>query len=460
MKSSHDQRKQKDLSRTVRAIALPLALQSLLGYTVNVLDTIMIGQLGTAQLSAVALANQVFFIASMAIPGIADGANVLIAQAWGVHDKERIYKVMAYAYRTAIIFILGLMAVTIAIPERVMGIFSTDAVVISIGSRYLKIVVWSYLFYTISNITTGILRSVRTVKIAMYASTLSIVLKLICNFLLIDGRLGFPALGLEGAAIATLAARIGEFILVMLFVYFKENKLVIRVDKLKRLDPSLCKVYYFTSIPVICNEVFWALGASAQAIVLGRLGTEVVAANSIASAISQMTAVLYTGMASAASVVVGNTIGAEEYGDIKYLKKYFQRFAIVLGLVSGFLVLAVIPAVPALYHISGETLVYTRQMMILTALIMPFMAMQIVNIMGLLRGGADVRFQMANDMIFLWGLTVPLGFIAAFVWHAPVWVIFICMKCDQVIKAFTSLWRLNGSRWIHNMTGQQKTNEG
>ncbi len=191
---------QKKLSKIVLGIALPLALQSLLGYMVNLLDTVMIGRMGTGELSAVSQANQIFFIVSMAIPGIADGANVLISQAWGKHDTERIHKVLAYAYRTAVGFIIILTAIVALFPETVMSIYTNDPLVIELGARYLRIVVWSYMLYALSGMTTGVLRSVRIVKIAMYSSLVSLVLKTAMNWLLIGGKLGFPALGIEGAA--------------------------------------------------------------------------------------------------------------------------------------------------------------------------------------------------------------------------------------------------------------------
>lgn len=441
----------KQLSKTVLGIALPLALQSMLGYLVNLVDTVMVGRLGTAALAGVSQANQVFFIVALTVPGIAAGAAVLVAQAWGKRDIERIHKVLAYTYRVALVFIVLLMAVVVMFPERVMRIYTPDAEAIALGSKYLRIVVWSYLFYMISNITTGVLRSVRTVKICLYTAIVALVLNVTGNYLLIEGNLGFPAMGVEGAALATLIARIGETLIILFYVYCKEDKIVIRLHKMRKLDKSLCKPFFMTSIPVICNEMFWAFGVSAQAIVLGRMGNDVVSANSVGGSVTQLTTVICQGVSAAACVIVGNTVGEEKYQAIGPLKRYFQILSVVMGLISSALVLALIPAVPGIYHIGGTTMDYCRQLLIVNAFILPFQQLQSTNMMGLLRGGGDVKFQMANDLIFLWGFTVPLGFIAAFVFHAPVMVVYICLKCDQVIKAFTSEWRLRRGKWIHNM---------
>lgn len=438
----------------ILAIAIPLALQSTLGFLVNLADTVMVGKLGTVALAGVSQANQIFFIVAMTVPGIAAGAGVLISQAWGKGDIDRIHKVLGYAYRTALAFVTVLTAVVLLFPEQVMRIYTPEEDAVAIGREYLEIVVWSYLFYALTNITTGVLRSVRTVKICLYSSVVSVILNIAGNYVLIEGNFGFPAMGAAGAAVATLAARIGEFAIIVYYVYACEKKVVIRLWKMRRLDKSLCRQFFFTAIPVICNEMFWGLGVSAQAIVLGRLGNEVVSANSVAGSVTQLTSVLCQGISAAACVIIGNTVGAERYGDIPQLKKIFQKIAVAMGLICSVLTLAVLPAVPDIYHIGGKTMEYCRQLMIVMAVILPFMELQSMNMMGLLRGGGDVKFQMANDLIFLWGLTVPMGFIMAFVFHAPVAAVYSVLKCDQVIKVFTSEWRLRSGKWIHNMNGE------
>lgn len=442
------------LRNQILAIAVPLALQSMLGFLVNLVDTVMVGKLGTVALAGVSQANQIFFIVAMTVPGIAAGASVLVSQAWGKGDIERIHRVLAYAYRTALVFVTILMAVVLLFPEQIMGIYTPEKETIAVGCEYLRIVVWSYLFYTLTNITTGVLRAVRTVKICLYSAIVSVVLNIVGNYILIEGHFGFPALGVTGAAAATLIARIGEFLIILYYVYARENQIGIRLWKMKRIDKSIGKLFFSTSIPVICNEMFWGLGVSAQAIVLGRLGNEVVSANSVAGSVTQLTSVLCQGISAAACVIVGNTVGAERYEKIPSLKKLFQKLAVAMGVLCSVLTLAAIPAVSHIYHIGGETMEYCRQLMIVMAVILPFMELQSMNMMGLLRGGGDVKFQMANDLLFLWGLTVPMGFVTAFVFHAPVAVVYIVLKCDQVIKVFTSEWRLRSGKWIHNMNGE------
>lgn len=438
-----------ELFTAIKKIAIPLSAQGLMVFAVNMLDTLMIGRLGDTQLSAVALANQVFFIVSLAVPGIADGANVLIAQAWGQKDTARIYQVLAYAYRMALLFILTVMAAAFFFSSQIMCLFTKDQELIEIGGSYLKIVAWSYLFYTLSAVTTGVLRSVRSVQISMVSAFAALMVNGILNRVLIFGGPGFRAMGVEGAACATVAARICEFGIVVFYVYKKEENLQIRVHKLLKLDSHLAKQYFSVSIPVILNELLWAVGESAQTAVLGHMGAEVVAAASICGVVSQLACVWFHGAASAACVVTGNTIGAGKWEALPVLKRHFQRFAVMLGTFACAMVLCIRPFIPIIYQLTGQTARYCSILLFITAFILPFRSVQYTNMMGILRGGGDVRFQMCNDMVFLWGLTVPFGFLAGFWWKLSVPAVYIGLKCDQVIKVFTSEYRLRKGNWVH-----------
>lgn len=444
----------KPLSALTLSIAVPIALLSLVSFSVNMADTVMLGQLGEVELSASALANQVFFIVSLAVGGIADGANVLLAQAWGKGDRGRMHGILAYMYRVTLLFVLAVTALAFAAPGPVLSVFSRDAEVVEQGAGYLRIVSVSYLFYGFSAATTGALRAVHTVKIAMAGSLLSMGVNVAGNWLLIFGKLGAPRLGIEGAATATLLARICEAALILWFIWKREDRMQIRLRALLRLDRPLARIYFRTSAPVIANEFFWSLGESALAVVLGRMGTQVVAANSICGVMNQLATVLIRGVTAAACVIVGNKIGAGELEALPQLKKYFQRLALGMGAAAGLLIWLTYPLVLRFYQVGSDTLVYARQFTWITAAIQPFQALQITNMMGLLRGGGDVRFAMVNDMVFLWGLTVPLGFICGLWLGLPPAAVFALLRAEKVIKAATSEWRLRKGGWIHEtLTG-------
>lgn len=439
------------------AIALPLAVQNIVSFFVSMLDTLMLGQLGEVPLAAASLGNQVFFIVTLVAAGIAGGSNVLAAQFWGKGEADSIHRVLAYTYRTALLFALGITAVSALFPSRIMLLFTNDAAVVSQGTAYLRIAAFSYLFYTVSTVTTGVLQAVHTVKIAMAGSLLALAVKAVLNCGLIFGRLGMPRLGITGAAVASVIARLCELLLILWFVYRRESKLKIRIYKMRRLDRSMARAYFSTSAPVVCNELFWALGSSLLSMVLGHMGREVVAANSIYSVVGQLADVMVSGVTSAACVLVANAVGAGDDRLLEFQKRYFQRLSFKIGLLAAAILLAARPIAVQFYHVSGTTKSYAEQIMLVGALIAFFSAMQIMNMMGILRGGGDVKFAMANDLFFLWLVMAPLGYLAAFIWKLPVPAVFFCIKSDQIIKLFTSEARIRSGKWKRNLAASGRT---
>lgn len=444
------------ITKAAALIALPLAAQSIVNFLVNLLDTLMLGQLGEVPLSAASLGNQVFLIVMLVSAGIAAGSNVLSAQYWGQRDVKSIHRVLAYTYRVSIAFVVIITAAGILFPGRIMELFTNDSEIVAEGAQYLRIVAFCYPFYILSIVTTGVLQAVHTVKIAVAGSWLALMIKVALNWGLIFGSFGMPALGIKGAAVATLVSRICEFGLILWFVYFREDKLKIRIHKLIPLDKSLAAPYFSISTPVVCNELFWALGASVLSMILGHMGREVISANSIYSAVSQLTDVMVTSLSSAACVMIANTIGAGDEKLLESLKHYFYRLSIIIGLLAFGILFTSRFFVIDFYHVSETTKAYAGQIMMVGSITAFFSAVQLMNMMGILRGGGDVVFAMANDLILLWAVMVPLGFLAAFIWSMPVPVVFFVIKSDQVIKVFTSAARVRSGKWKRNFTKKTK----
>lgn len=447
------------LSSLTLSIAIPLALQNLVAFAVNLADTVMLGQLGDVAVSASAQANQVFFIVSLAVAGIADAANVMVSQAWGAKDRTKINYILAYTYRLSVVFTLAISALSILFPKQIMAIYTPDAEVIAAGAGYLRIVAVSYFFYTITTVSTGVLRAVRTVNIAMIGSAIAMFANVVLNWILIFGKFGFPEMGIIGAAIATLIARIIESVVIVIYLYTKEENLKIRISTLIPTNRDLLKPFFRVSAPIIINELFWAIGESIVAIILGRMGKEVVAANSVCGTMFQMASIFIRGVTAATCVVVGNTIGAGELDKIPAIKRYFQRLIIVLGVFTGALIFFLRGPIIGMYDISAVARDYAMQIAVVTAVIQPFSAYQITNMMGLLRGGGDVRFAMFNDLIFLWCVTIPLGFLGGIVWKLPVWAVFLLMRVEKIGKSITSEIRLHQKNWIHYVNNKNDKEE-
>lgn len=446
----------KKIYRQLFQIGIPVAFQSLLVFFVNLLDTIMLGQLGEVEISAAALSNQIFFILSLLIYGIVGGSNVLVSQFWGKKDKSSITRVLSYTYQIGLGITLLVSLLGILFPLQILSVFSSDIRVIEAGQDYMRIVSCSYLFYAFTTLTTGTLRAVRSVAVSVTLSAVALVVNGSLNYILIFGKLGFPAMGVAGAAVATLIARAAETLLLIWYLKFREKDLRLDFRKLLRLDKTIAKGYFHNTLPVMLNELFWSVGSSVLAIIVGRMSTEFVAANNIFGTTGQIASVLAQGLNAAGAVMIGNTIGTGNKQRVLLLKKQLQIVGLVSGVFSALLILALRPLMLMFYNVSETTLQYTNQIMYVGALIQVFKTAQGMNMMGILRGGGDARFVMVNDIVFLWTLAVPLGFITGLVLHWPVPIVYCILNIEQFIKLFTSTARLRNDKWIKNVTSVGK----
>lgn len=445
-------------------MALPITLQNLINFTVNLMDTVMLGQLGEMPLAASSLANQLFFIVTLVVYGIGGGANVLAAQYWGRKELFPIYKILTYTYSVAAGFagIIGVAA--IGMPAVVMRMFTKDADVIVLGTEYLRITGWSYLLFTATTVTLCMLRAVHIVKIATVLSTISLVVNVCLNYILIFGKFGMPRMEMKGAAIATLAARATEFVLLLFYLHRKERTLnlwkyfSVHIRKIfrKKVEKSIydggnlsSRTFFSTSIPVVMNELIWALGEAAVSMILGRMGTEIVSANAIYANISELSGVVVSGMYSAACVMIGNAVGAGDRKELYVQKKLFHKISIIVGVLAMLIMLVCRGFITDFYNVSDTTKMYVGQIMLIGSVVELCRSIQTMNSMGILRGAGDVRFAMLNDILFLWGFTIPCGILTGLILKWPVGWVYIVLKLDQFLKIFTSQYRLKGTKWIH-----------
>lgn len=441
------------LLRQVLAIAVPVALQNVVTVGVGMADTVMLGALGEASLSASSLANQMFFVFTLVCFGLGGGSNVMAAQYWGKGDTASIKKVLAYSYRVVLAIALAGAAVSFFAPAWVMRLFTTDSKVIELGAGYLRIISVSFCFFGISSVTGNVLRAVHSVRISLAASIVSMVVNIALNWVFIFGKLGAPAMGVRGAALATTVARICEFAIIIGYMRLRESKLKLRLAQLLHTDRSLLRGYLSNCIPVMCNELLWSLGASMLTVVVGRMGVEFVSANGVFNVCSQLTGVMAMGVSSAAAVLVGNTVGGAQFELLPRMVRTLQWIGAACGAVSMVLILLLRPLMPYIYtNFSPLTLSYLYRLMTIGALMEIFNALDFVNLVGILRGGGDARFVLFNDICFLWLLAVPLGFLCGLVWKLPVPLVFVVLRCDLLIKLPVSEWRIRSKRWIKDVT--------
>lgn len=451
--------KEKNFYKLILGIALPIAVQNLITFAVSMIDTMMLGSLGEVQLSAASIGNNLFFILTVLMFGLAGGSNILISQYWGKGDVKTIHKILSIMYRACIIIVAIFIVIATIFPEEFMKIYTTDIRVIKEGAIYLRVVSIGYIFYAITNCTIMILRSVKTVKISLFVYTASLIVNAFFNFMFIFGNFGAPALGVKGAAIATVIARITEFTIVLIFMIKFENKICLRFNHLLKIDKVILKDFLTNCTPVLFNEFLWSTGSTMISLIMGRLGTETVAANSISNVVFQFVTVFIFGLSNATAVIIGNTIGEGKNEKAKEYSRTVGILSIIMGIIAGCVILLIRPIVVDFYNVSQGTKDIAIQIMSSMSIIIVFQSFGVTLMMGVLRGGGDAKFVLLNDIIFLWLVAIPCGFLSAFVLKWPIAAVFFVVKSDEIIKSIIAAIRVLSGKWIRNVTRDFKLEE-
>lgn len=437
---------------TLVTLMVPMILQNLLTLGTQMMDSIMLGQLGQNELSASSLANQPFFIFNLLIFGMASGSSVLNAQFWGKRDIRSIKIIISICLKVAFTVSILLAAVVMLFPRTVMAVYTNDQAVIELGAQYLQVIGWCYIFHGIASTLLTSIRSVGIVRVAVVDSVFALVCNTSLNYILIFGKLGFPALGVRGAAIATVITRIGEVAIVLTYLLFIDKKLKFRPRDLAAFEMGLLKNYLKNGLPVAFNEVFWSIGVSIQSMILGRLGADAVSASQMSSIVQQFATVFIFGVANAAAIIIGNDIGAGRMEEAKSRIRAFRWIAVWVGLFAAGVILVLSRPVVGFYNVPEETKELALQMLRMLSVIVLFVSQTGIGVVGLLRGGGDPRFGVFVDLCGLWLFAVPAALLAAFVFHAPVLAVYLCSKLDEPVKLVMLTWRMRNDRWIKDVT--------
>ncbi len=442
----------KEFFRQFRLIALPVAGQNFINFATSMADTLMVGQLGEVQLAAVNQANQLGFIMSLLIFGLGSGSNVMIAQYWGKGDVESIRRVMTLMYRILAGVVAVFTALALFFPYQVVSIFSNSPEVIANGTEFLRIVGLGYLFNCFATATIIILRSVGTVRISLVVYLSSLTINVFLNWVLIFGNLGFPAMGVRGGAIATVLARVSELIIVLIFMFRYEKNIGYRLKMFVEKQNGLLKDYLHHASPVIINELLWGMGMAAVTAIIGWMGTEFNAAYTVCSVLAQLLSVAFNGAGSATAVIIGNTVGAGQHQLARQRANKLLFIGILLGMGTTIVVLLLRGPILCLYNMSAQTMTYAYQIMGVVAAMSTFQAISMVAIVGILRGGGDSRYAAIADVVPLWLVAIPLGYLAGHVWGWAVPAVYAALRCDVVLKASITLPRLLKGGWVKDVT--------
>jgi putative MATE family efflux protein len=432
-------------------LMIPIALQNLLLTSLNLIDTVMVGQLGDVAIAGCGIANQIYFLLNLFVFGVTSATAIFTSQFWGASDIENIKKTTATGIKIVATFVFFFETISFLFPSFLIGLFTKDNRVISTGSIYLKVVSFSFLPMSISFIFSYILRTMHFVKISLLASFIGIGLNTILNYFFIFGFLFIPAMGVKGAAIATIIARIVELSTLLFFIYLKNLPCAIRLKHFFINEKGFFAKFIKITLPVILNEMLWSLGVTIYTVIYARISTPAVAASNIALTIERFAFVFFIGLANASAVLIGNYIGKKEYKIAEDLAKKGLLFSLFLGVVIGLLVYFFTPYILLLFNVSNEVNQIVKGMMLIYCFIVTFRAENVLLIVGIFRSGGDTTFSLIVDTGSVWFCGIPLGFLAAFIFKLPVPLVFLAISSEEFLKIILSLIRFFKRKWIHHL---------
>ena len=443
--------KDRSFYRSLVTLAVPISLQNLVTFAVSFADNVMIGSLGDDAISGVYVGGQLQSVLQMFVGGIEGAILILAAQYWGRKDRESIRKVVSIGVKFALAVGILMSLVAVAFPEWMIRAFTQEPGVIQEGAAYVQIVGFTYLFFSISQVMIAAMRSVETARIGLYISLMSLVVNVSLNYVFIFGHLGFPAMGVRGAAVATLISRIMEMCASVGYVFFVDKKLRFGLRDLFHTDRQLLKDFIRYGLPVIGGQVVWSVNMLANTKILGYYSAGVIAAASITGMLHNLIYVWMNGLSSAVGIITGKTVGAGLYDKMKEYSKTVQMIFLFVGLISGAVVFLARDGFISLYSASPEAQEYSRQFINVISITIIGTCYQAACLFGLVKSGGDIAFVFKNDSIFVFLVVIPSALLSMWL-GAPPWVVFACLKCDQILKCFVAIVKINRYNWMKNLT--------
>ena len=444
--------KDKYFYKTFFSLYLVVALQNIIVFSVNLADSIMLGTYSETAMSGVSLANQIQFLLHMFVNGAANGLVVIASQYWGKKHPEPIKKVFSAAFLIAAAMSAVLMGVVLISPEGILGILSDEAEIVLVGAEYIKIMAFSYIIFAVTQILIALMRSVEAVRIGFYTSVLALIFNVSLNYCLIFGRLGFPEMGVKGAAIATLISRVAELIAAVIYVFAIDKRLSLKLKDIVRIERSYLKDYIKAGLPLIGSGGSWGIAMTVQTAIIGRLGAACIGANAVTAPVFQVVSVLYASSSNASSVLIGKTVGENDIPRVKKYAKKLQILYIVIGLVSCALLLLSRDFIISVYDVTPETAALAATFINILSVTVVGSSYEAPALCGIVSGGGDTKFVFKNDIIFMWCMVLPLAFLSAFVFKWPVPVTFFILKSDQITKCLVAVVKVNRYKWIRTLT--------
>lgn len=440
-----------DFYPKILKLVIPIVIQNLLSAAVNSADVVMLNYVGQSSISAVSLASNYANVLFMVYYGLGTGASMLCAQYWGKKDLQPIRIVEGIALRFSILITLVFSSFALFAPRLMMQLFTKDTELITIGAGYLRVMSVTYLCWCIVEIYLSILRSIGRVTVSMCLNILAFVLNIFLNAVFIFGLFGAPKLGATGVAMATALSRIIELI-GCIIVSLCSHDIRLNPAYMFLRNKLLVKDFIHLALPALLNDISWSVAFSMYSVILGHLGTDAVAANSLVIVVRNFGTVLCFGTASAGGILLGNVMGQ---GNLELARSYARKIlklTVITGAVGGVLILAVTPFVLHFASLTDTAMHYLKYMLLINSYYIMGAAVNTTLIAGVFRAGGDSRFGMICDTVDMWCYAVPLGFIAAFVFKLPVMVVYFLLCTDEFVKWPWVLKRYKSEKWLKNIT--------
>ncbi len=443
--------KDKSFYKTFVMLSMALMAEQAVVLSVNLADNIMLGSYSESALAGVAAVNQIQFVLQQVVYGVSNGVIVLGSQYWGQQRTDEIKKLSAIGIWCNFGISLLLFLILSLFPNQALSLFTNDIEIAQQGTAYLYIIRFSYVFFALTAVMLGTMRIAGTVRIALRTAVLSLLINVSINYLLIPGRFGLPELGVRGAAIGTLIARVTEFGVVFHYMFGRDRKLQMKPAECLHLDRRLLRDYLRISIPILLAAVLWGASNALQTMILGHMDRSAIAAQSISATPFLLLKVTAVGASSAAGIIIGRTIGSGEAGLLKEYTRTLQWIFLMIGaLLAGLYTLIRFPLL-SLYRIAPQTVFMANAFMNIQTLVLFTMSYQMPVNSGIIRGGGDTRFMMIVDIISQM-IMYPLALTGAFLFGwSPVTIMFI-VNSDQVFKCLPAFIRVNSFRWVKNLT--------
>ena len=444
--------------KSLFSLALPIVLQNFISFAVNFADNLMVGRLGDTAVSAVYMGNQFQTVLQMFVFGIDAAMLIIAAQYWGIRDTKSIRRIAAMGIRWSVLVGAVIAAIVLIFPRFLLGRLTNDAAVVEAAIPYVIFVALSYVFFCASQLLISTMKSVENAKLGVYVSLIALFVNIFLNWVLIFGKFGLPALGVKGAAIATLISRIVEFLIAAVYVFVIDKRLGLKIPDLFLKAPLLRRDFIKNGAPVVAGQMVWAVNMLAYSTIMGHLSPAAITASSIVAQMENLLRVGVFGLSAALGIVTSKTVGAGKFKEMKEYATTAELIFLGIGLLSSLVIVLLKKPFVGFYDISEDAVRTTGQFFNVLTFTFIGTCWQATCLGGLVKSGGDTGFVFKMDSIFVFGVLIPAG-VTALLLGAPAWVVFLALKCDQILKCIVAFVKINSFNWMKKLTRENASEQ-